>query len=220
MKLSTMAAGIVVLLTSSFVHAETITFDDLALGAAPSGFTVGLTGRGGPPKWVVQKAPNSEPGNVVAQVSAEGVDNRFPVLVYDKFAALDVDMSVRFQTVSGSVDQAAGLVWRYKDAKNYYIVRANALEDNVVLYKVENGVRSDLALKGKGKTYGAKAPVLKKAWNVLAVQVRGQTFSVSMNGAPLYDVEDRTFPEPGKMGLWTKADSVTLFDDLTINVVK
>ena len=200
--------------------AETITFDDQTVGAAPAGFSVALTGRGKPPKWEVQKAPDGKPGNVVVQISAETADYRFPLLVYDKATATDLDLSVKFRTLRGSVDQAAGLAWRYRDANNYYIVRANALEDNVVLYKVENGRRIDLPLKGKGKTYGAKAPVLKSAWNILSVTVRGDTFAVSLNGASLYEVEDKTFPAAGKIGLWTKADSVTMFDDLTITVVK
>jgi hypothetical protein len=153
------------------------------------------------------------------QTSAEATDNRFPLLVHDKITAVDVDLSVKFRALRGSVDQAAGLVWRYRDANNYYIVRANALEDNVVLYKVENGRRIDLPLKGKGKTYGAKAPVLK-AWNVLAVGVRGDTFAVSLNGKALYEVVDKTFASAGRIGLWTKADSVTMFDDLSVAVVK
>ena len=153
-------------------------------------------------------------------MSAERIDNRFPILVYDKAAAIDADISVRFQVVSGSIDQAAGIVWRYRDANTYYVVRANALEDNVVLYKVEAGVRTDLPVKGKGRTYGAQAPVLKKAWNILAVRARGALFAVSLNGMPLYEVEDSTFVAAGKIGLWTKADSVTLFKDLSIAVIK
>jgi hypothetical protein len=89
-----------------------------------------------------------------------------------------------------------------------------------VLYKVEKAQRIDLPLKGKGKTYGASAPVLKNVWNVLAVSVRGDIATVSLNGKALYEVEDKTFPSAGKVGLWTKADSVTMFDDLTVTVVK
>lgn len=200
--------------------AETITFDDLAVGSAPAGFSVALTGDGRAPKWEIQKAPDGVAGNVVVETSADTTNYRFPLLIYDKVIAADLDLTVKFRAVRGSVDQAAGLVWRYRDANSYYIVRANALEDNVVLYKVENGRRIDLPLKGKGKTYGAKAPVPKNVWNVLGVQVRGTTFIVSLNGNVLYEVEDATFPNAGKIGLWTKADSVTMFDDLAINVVK
>ena len=200
-------------------HAETISFDDQTIGAVPAGFTVALTGGGPAPQWQVQKAPDNEPGNVLTQTGTDATNYRFPLLVYDKITATDLDLGVRFRTIGGAVDQAAGLVWRYRDANTYYIVRANALEGNVVLYKVENGRRSDLPLKGKGKTYGAKAPVAKRVWNALEVKVRGDLFTVSLNGATLYEVEDKTFRESGRVGLWTKADSVTMFTDFRFSVI-
>ena len=118
---------------------------------------------------------------------------------------------------SGSADQASGLVWRYKDPDNYYIVRANALEDNVVLYKVEKGVRIALAPKGTpSKTYGVKHRVPKQTWSTLSVAFQGNVFTVRFDGQRLFDVEDSTFTAAGKVGLWTKADSVTYFDDFQI----
>jgi hypothetical protein len=138
------------------------------------------------------------------------------VAVVSDISTADVDLSVRFRPISGRVDQAAGLVWRYRDQDNYYIVRANALEDNVVLYKVENGKRTDLPVKGEGRTYGKKAEVPAKQWSTLRVVANGRLFEVYFNGSKLYDVEDATFTQPGKVGIWTKADSVTQFDDLTI----
>jgi hypothetical protein len=152
----------------------------------------------------------------LAQTDADSTSYRFPLAVFNDITASDVDISVRFRPVTGRVDQAAGLVWRYRDANNYYIVRANALEGNVVLYKVENGKRSDLPLKGSGRTYGKKAQVPKNTWSVLGLTVRGSSFTVSLNGQGLFEVEDTTFTGAGKAGLWTKADSVTYFDDLTI----
>jgi hypothetical protein len=107
-------------------------------------------------------------------------------------------------------------VWRYRDQDNYYIVRANALEDNVVLYKVQGGKRTDLPVKGEGRTYGKKAEVPDGEWSTLRVVANGRLFEVHFNGARLYEVEDTTFSEPGQVGLWTKADSVTQFDDLTV----
>jgi hypothetical protein len=138
------------------------------------------------------------------------------VAVVSDISAVDIDLSVRFRPISGRVDQAAGLVWRYRDQDNYYIVRANALEDNVVLYKVENGKRTDLPVKGEGRTYGKKAGVPAAQWSTLRVVAHGRLFEVYFNGTKLYDVEDTTFTQPGKVGVWTKADSVTQFDDLTI----
>lgn len=194
-----------------------IDFESDKPGQPPSSFSLALTGSGRPGVWVVRKddaAPNR--GNVLAQTDADRTSYRFPVAVFNDVTTKDVDISVRFRPVSGGVDQAAGLVWRYQDANNYYIVRANALEGNVVLYKVENGKRTDLPLKGSGRTYGKKANVPKNTWSLMGVTVRGPLFTVSVNGQGLYEVEDTTFTSPGKVGVWTKADSVTYFDDLTV----
>lgn len=192
-----------------------VDFSSETVGQAPRGFVFGLTRKtGAPGKWVVQE----ENGNkFIAQTEADSTRSRFPLAIVSDITASDVDLSVRFRPVSGRVDQAAGLVWRYRDEDNYYIVRANALEDNVVLYKVENGRRSDLPVKGEGRTYGKKAVVPKAQWSTLRVVATGPLFEVYLNGTKLYDVEDRTFAQPGKVGLWTKADSVTQFDDLTVS---
>lgn len=210
------------LLLSVAVAAQTplrrvIDFESDRVGQPPAAFTVALTGNGRAGVWQVMKdASAPERGNILAQTDGDNTSYRFPVAVLNDVTAKDVDLSVRFRPVSGRVDQAAGLVWRYQDANNYYIVRANALEGNVVLYKVENGKRTDLPLKGSGRTYGKKADVPKDRWSQLGVTVRGKTFTVSLNGQGLYDVEDTTFAGAGRVGVWTKADSVTYFDDLTV----
>ena len=194
-----------------------IDFESDKVGQAPAAFSFGLTGSGRPGVWIVRKDEAvPDRGNVLAQTDADRTSYRFPVAVFNDITATDVDVSVRFRPVSGGVDQAAGLVWRFRDANNYYIVRANALEGNVVLYKVENGKRTDLPVKGSGRTYGKKADVPENAWSQMGVTVRGPLFTVSINGQGLYEVEDITFTGAGKVGLWTKADSVTYFDDLTI----
>ena len=120
---------------------------------------------------------------------------------------------MKFKAVSGTNDQAAGLVWRYRDADNYYVARANALEDNVVLYKVENGKRAALDIVGRAGGYGVKAKVPPQEWSTLRVNFAGSRFRVALNGSELFAVEDTTFTEAGAVGLWTKADSVSLFDD-------
>lgn len=107
-------------------------------------------------------------------------------------------------------------MWRYRDQDDYYVVRANALENNVVLYKVENGKRLDLPVKGERRTYGKKADVPAGRWSTLQVVAAGPTFEVHFNESELYEVEDATFAQAGKVGVWTKADSVTQFDDLTV----
>jgi hypothetical protein len=191
-----------------------VTFEQDAVGQPPAGFTLGHTGKvGAPGKWVVQQ---EGAGKVLVQMDSDNTRLRFPVAVVNDVSAADVDVAVRFRPISGRVDQAAGLVWRFQNEDNYYIVRANALENNVVLYKVENGKRVDLPLKGQGRTYGKKAPVPSGQWSTLRVVAAGNRFDVYLNGAKLYEVEDGTFAQAGKVGVWTKADSVTQFDDLTI----
>ena len=194
-----------------------IDFEKDKPGTAPAGFTTALTGSGKPGVWLVIDDPTAPSGHqVLAQTDADATSYRFPVCVLDSLTAKDADISVRIKAVSGREDQGAGIVWRYRDKANYYLVRANALEGNVVLYKVQNGKRTDLPLKGEGRTYGKKTTVPKGAWSTLAVDVKGSTFSVSFNGSKLYEVDDTTFPDAGKIGLWTKADSVMSFDDLRI----
>jgi len=208
-----------VLLFASAINAQTktINFDKDKAGEAPKDFTTALTGQGKPGVWTVatdDSAPQQK--QVLAQTDADATSYRFPVCVYDKMSTKDADITVKFKPVSGGKDQAAGIVWRYKDKDNYYIVRANARENNVVLYKIQNGKREDLPLKGEGRTYGKKAPVPKNQWSELRVTAKGNLFTVYLNGQKLYEVEDSTFTEAGKVGLWTKADSVTYFDDLKV----
>jgi hypothetical protein len=199
------------------VSAQTIDFNRDKTGEPPKGFSTALTGQGRAGVWVVTKdeaSPNQ--GNVLAQTDADATGYRFPLCVHDDVATKDADISVKFKPVSGKKDQAAGIVWRYRDKDNYYIVRANALENNVVLYKVQNGKREDLPLKGEGRTYGKKVTVPKNQWSELRVTSKGNLFTVWLNGQKLYEVEDGTFTEAGKVGLWTKADSVTYFDELKV----
>jgi len=197
---------------------QTINFDSAAVGSVPPGWTVAMTHAGGAPQWEVLKddtAP-SKP-NVLAQTSTDRSGGRFPLAIYEKAKFADGALTVKFKPVSGSVDRAAGLVWRYRDPDNYYLVRANALENNVVLYKVVNGKRISLAPKGTPpNTYGVKHPVPSGVWSTLGVCFQGNLFTVSFNGQKLFEVEDSTFTEAGKVGLWTKADSVTYFDDFHV----
>ena len=191
-----------------------VDFSEDPVGQAPKGFEFGHTAKvGAPGKWVVQAEGSNK---YLAQIDPDNTRSRFPVAVLSDVTAADVDLSTRFRPVSGRVDQAAGLVWRFQNEDNYYIVRANALENNVVLYKVEKGKRTDLPLKGEGRTYGKKAQVPSGQWSTLRVVAAGPRFEVFLNGSRLYDVEDSTFRQAGKVGLWTKADSVTQFDDVTI----
>src|SRR2546426_5551620 len=179
--------------------------------ALPKGWEVGITGKGAA-KWevVADDTAPSRP-NVLKQSGeatfcwAAKTDER----IKDGFA------EVKFKPLSGKEDQAGGIVFRFQDANNYYIVRANALEDNVVLYKTVNGKRSSLQVKGRMFGYGVDTKVPKGEWSTLRVQFRGNLFTVAFNGKKLFEVEDDTFKDAGAVGVWTKADSVTLFDDFT-----
>jgi hypothetical protein len=180
-----------------------------------------LTGRGASGEWLTVKdgtAP-SKP-NALSQTRMDETNYRFPVCVYEGVVTADADISVRFKPVKGRVDQAAGIVWRYQDKDNYYVVRANALENNVVLYKVHNGKRADIDPVGSGLfTYGRKTNIPSGEWGSLRVKAQGSRFVVYINAKQLFEVEDSTFQKAGRIGLWTKADSYTLFDDLEITIL-
>lgn len=216
MRMSSFLLTFVVLAAAVVVQSATrkVDFSDDVVGQPPKGFEFGHTAKAGAPgRWVVQAEGVNK---YLAQTDADATRSRFPVAVLTDVTTIDGDLSVRFKPVSGRVDQAGGLVWRFQNENNYYIVRANALEDNVVLYKVENGKRTDLPVKGEGRTYGKKAEVAAGRWSTLRVVVRGPRFEVHFNGTKLYEVEDTTFTQAGKVGVWTKADSVTYFDELTL----
>jgi len=197
--------------------AQVATFDEAAPGAVPPGFRAGLTGGGGAVDWQVLEVDDAPSGtHVVAQLSADRTNARYPLLVLDGFETRDVDLEVKFKTVSGEVDASGGLVFRYLDDGNYYVVRANALEGNVVAYKAENGTRSNIGVKGKSSAYGVEAEVPHGQWNRLRVIARGDLFEVFLNGQKLFEVENTALQSAGKVGLWTKADAVTEFDDFSV----
>jgi 3-keto-disaccharide hydrolase len=214
--LAALAAGLLVPLAPT----RTVSFDDQKAGEVPKGFSCALTGKGRPGTWAIVADPTAPtPPQVLGQTDEDATGYRFPVCVLDAVSAADVDLSVRFRPVKGSADQAAGIVWRFRDRDNYYLLRANALENNLVLYKVEAGKRSDLKPKGSGMfAYGRKAKVPSGAWSTLRIVARGPLFEAYLNGEKLFEVEDRTFAGAGKVGVWTKADSVTYFDDLKVVV--
>jgi hypothetical protein len=197
----TLAGGVAV--------AETVNFDDMKIGTAPAGWTATQTGSGSA-KWTIEKddSASSKP-NVLKQ---SGVAT-FPVCFKNDTSLKDGFLEVKFKPISGKEDQAGGVIWRAKDANNYYIARANALEGNVVVYKAVNGKRSPLDIVGRKGGYGVKEPVASGQWHTLRVEFTGNRFKLIFDGKHLFDVEDTTFTDAGKVGVWTKADSVTFFDD-------
>ena len=178
-------------------------FDSSPIGGAPAGWTATLTGSGNA-KWTVEKddtAP-SKP-NVLRQ---SGVAT-YPICFKNDTSLKDGFVEVKFKPISGKEDQAGGLIWRLKDANNYYVARANALEDNVTIYHTINGKRTEK------KRIGMK--VAPNVWHSLRVDFQGNHFVVTYDAKKALEWDDDTFKDAGKVGVWTKADSVTMFDDFT-----
>lgn len=196
-----------VLSAGAAVTQATVTFDEGT--ALPKGWTSGITGHGAA-SWAVIADDTAPTAPHVLRQSGEAT---FCWAVKSDAKIQDGFAEVKFKPNSGSEDQAGGLVWRFKDANNYYVVRANALEGNVVLYKTVAGKRSSLQVKGRMFGYGVDTKVPKGKWSTLRVEFQGNLFTVFFDGKKLFDVEDETFSNPGAVGVWTKADSITLFDD-------
>jgi hypothetical protein len=188
--------------------AAIISFAPGASNGLPGGFSIARTGKGMPPVWAVIADATVPGGYVLAQTSADNTDYRFPLAIYDPISAVNLDVSVRFKAVGGHNDRAGGLAIRLLDAENYYVVRANALEDNVNFYRVVQGSRREIT--------GVSAKVASDAWHSLGLKAEGDKFTISFDGKILFTATDRTFKGAGKVALWTKADSVTHFDALAI----
>ena len=202
MKTSTTLVFMASLMAGSAL-ADTVNFDDLKAGAPPPGWTATQTGTGDA-KWEVV-ADGSAPSkpNVLKQ-SGEAT---YPVCFKNDTSVKDGFVAVKFKPVSGKEDQAGGVIWRCQDADNYYIARANALEDNVTIYHTIKGKRTSF------KNIDTK--VAPGVWHTLRVEFKGKKFAVIFDGKKVIEATDDSFAEAGKVGVWTKADSVTLFDDFT-----
>jgi hypothetical protein len=191
--------------------AQSANFGGDTVGAPPKGWTLTMTGRG-TPRWTVER---DETAPSKGQVLKQSGTATYPLALRQGTDIKDGFVEVKFKPISGSEDRAGGLVWRARDANNYYVVRANALEDNVVLYKTVNGARSSLDIVGRKGGYGLEASVPANRWHTLRVEYAGTRFKVIFNGQPIFEAEDATFMDAGMVGLWTKADSVTAFDAFT-----
>lgn len=172
----------------------------------PLAFRTEHTGEGALGHWSTTVEPGRPSNHVLAVSDNDPTSYRFPLFVRTGFAAADGVLTVRFRAVGGEVDQAAGLVLRHRDAGNDYVLRANALEDNVRFYRLVDGQREQLG--------GADVRVTPREWHELGLEARGDLFRASLDGRALFEVRDGTFAGPGAVGLWVKADSLTWFDDL------
>jgi hypothetical protein len=211
---STIAAGVALILACidapAFAEGEIgmIQIEKMTVGKPPPQFSFARTGQGTPGEWTVVADPTAKGGLAIEQTSTDITDYRFPLAIHASWSEKNLRAEIRFKAVGGKVDRAGGIAVRVEDPNNYYIARANALENNVRFYRVVAGKRQQLG--------SADIRVTSGEWHTLALEAKGQRFSVSYNGAALFEVTDDTFTEAGGVALWTKADSVTRFDAMAI----
>jgi hypothetical protein len=186
-----------------------VTFDSGPIGRVPPGWTVAMTNGGAPPQWQILHDSSAPTQPYVLAQTSTGAADRCPLAILDNVTLRDGDVSVRIKPVSGKEDQAGGVVWRYRDPRNYYLARVDSLTHNVVVYKVRNGVRTRVSL-------AAQHEIPANAWSILKVSARGDRFQVYVDHRRILQGYDRTFQSAGKVGLWTEADSVTYFDDFRV----
>lgn len=186
---------------ATVMSADTVSFDNFKIGAPPPGWTATKTGTGDA-KWTIEKDDTAPSKPNVLKQSGQAT---YPVCIKDDTSLQDGFVEVKFKPISGKEDQAGGLIWRAKDPNNYYVARANALEDNVTVYDTVNGRRTER------KRVNMK--VAGNQWHTLRVDFQANHITVTLDGKKAIDWDDATYKDAGKVGVWTKADSVTLFDD-------
>jgi hypothetical protein len=201
--MNVLTVGFAVLALAAAPATETVNFDKAEPGKPLAGWTATQTGSG-QAKWEIVRDDTAPSKPNVLKQSGHAT---YPVCLKDDTNIKDGFVEVKFKPISGREDQAGGLVWRAKDPNNYYVARANALENNVTVYHTINGRRTER------KRVSMK--VASNTWHTLRVDFQGNHFSVTLNGQKALEWDDDTFKDSGKLGVWTKADSVTLFDDFT-----
>jgi hypothetical protein len=181
------------------------------VGKLPAGWKAPQTGAGEGSVWklVADKTAPSGTGLVLAQTAA-GPSNLFNLCVAEDARYKDVEVRVAFKAVRGKKDQGGGILWRYQDPRNYYVARMNPLEDNYRVYKVVAGQRIQLETR-------EDLPVPAGEWHVLTVKHTGDRIECHLDGKKQLEAKDDTFPKAGQVGLWTKADAQTYFDDLQVS---
>jgi hypothetical protein len=192
---------------------RTFTFGKGDVGKVPSGWTATKTGKGEGSVWkvVADETGPGKTGFVLAQ-TARSPKPLFNLCVADNTRYKDVEVSVAFKAVRGEEDQGGGIVWRYQDANNYYVARMNPLEDNYRVYKEVAGKRIQLG--------SADVKVPTGEWHTLKIKMVGDHIECFLDGKKLLDVRDDTYPNAGQVGLWTKADAQTSFDNFVVRAAK
>jgi hypothetical protein len=191
--------------------ATAIVIAKMDVGSPPTDFQFARTGQGDLGRWVVVSDDSSLAGRAIEQSSTDRTDYRFPLAIINSVVAKNVDVSVKLKPVAGHVDQAGGIAIRVLDGDNYYVVRANALEDNVRFYRVVKGRRQQID--------GVNTKVTGGEWHSLGLKAQGERFTIEFDGKTLFTASDKTFADAGKTALWTKSDSITRFDQIAIEVL-
>lgn len=194
--------------SATAAFAETDDFDKGRAGAVPEGWTCGVTGTG-TPRWAVEADASAPSAPNVLRQAGSGT---FPWCVKKSASLADGFVEVKFKPEKGRQDQAGGVVWHWKDANNYYVARANALENNVSLYYTANGRRHTIKY--------VDAPVPLNQWHTLRAEFAGKRIRVMLDGKTFIEQEDDHIKAAGAVGVWTKADSVTAFDDFSHGALK
>lgn len=202
------AAAAAFILSTLPGSAETMTFAGAQVGSLPPQFETALTGKGQIGLWTIVEDPTAEGGRALEQRTPDETDYRFPLAIYTPLIGRDVEARIRFKPIYGKVDQAGGLAVRLIDHDNYYVARANALENNVRFYRVVAGKRQELK--------GVDTRVTSGEWHTLSLKAQGSTFMIGFDDKELFTVADATFGGEGRVALWTKADSITRFGRIEI----
>ena len=206
--------GVAAMLGSSLLAGDekgrTFRFKKDDVGKLAAGWTAAKTGKGEGSVWkvVADDTAPSKTGAALAQTAASP-NAVFNICVADDTSYKDLELSVAFKAIKGDLDQGGGLVWRFKDANNYYVARVNPLEDNFRVYKVVDGKRAQLATKEELKVPSGE-------WHVIQIKHAGDHIECFLDGKKHLDAKDSTFPDAGKVGLWSKADAQSYFDDLKV----
>jgi hypothetical protein len=184
-----------------------IKIEKSGIGLPPVDFELLQAGKGSSGQWTIVRDPTAITGAALEQSSADETENRYPVAIYEQLSLKNIEFRARFKIMSGSM-RNAGIIVRFIDPNNYYVVSSSALEGRVDLFRMVGGKLARIA--------GTEADVIRDHWHLLAVLADGQQFTVSMDNVPLFTAPDGTFLVDGRIGLWTEEDNTTRFDSIEI----
>jgi hypothetical protein len=187
-------------------------FDRDQPGTLPSDFSIGtlFDGRSAGDWQVLSTDRAKSPPHVLGQLQRKGAEHAYKTLLINSLRGSNLDLQVSFLAIEGKADMGGGLIWRAADDRNYYLTRANPLEQNIRIYRVAKGVRQMI------QNFDQIIDV--RSWHTLRVVMKGCRVQVLFDEKQIFELCDETFKE-GKIGLWTKSDAVTYFDDLTLHIL-